>query len=199
MATQARGRKSRQQVEMQMKWNRGGWQSLDDTLIGIFLLKWCLPFSRKLSSHAVTRTYTHLIYTDHAEHRFISFRSVYYLVLNTYGPCTLFICYITCFGGNNHSSGGLFIPGRVLGRYNSMLHDCLITESHVSYHSALWWDLKHGCLALFFWAFLLPHSQCLQIRSKKRVLATRALIQSVSSSADPNPLTPQPNVWNLLL
>lgn len=79
-----------------------------------------------------------------------------------------------------------------------MLHDCLITESHVSYRIALWWDLRHGCLALFFCTILLPLSQCLQISSQKRASATRALIQSVSSPADPNPLTPRPNAWNVL-
>lgn len=56
MATQARGRESHQQVEMEMKWNRGGGESLDDILISFILLKWCLPFSQKSSSHAVAHT-----------------------------------------------------------------------------------------------------------------------------------------------
>lgn len=46
--------------------------------------------------------------------------------------------------------------------------------------------------------FVYVLSQFLQITSQKRALATRALIQSVGSPADLNPLTPQPNAWNVL-
>lgn len=152
MATRARGQKSRQQVEMEMKWNRGGGESLVDIVIDFFQLKCFLPFSKQSPSHAVTRTltHTHLIRTHHIEHRTILFRPCCSLALDTHGPRTLFICYVTCFVGNNYSSGGLFIAGRVLGRYSGTLCDCLITESHVSYHSVLWWDLRHGCLVFVY-------------------------------------------------
>ncbi len=158
----------------------------------MFTLQWTVIFT-------LSRTYSD---THTSSTRITSGTESYCLGCSSwpeiYRPRTLFICYITCFVGNNCSSGGLFIAGRVLWRYSSMLHDCLITESHVLYHSTLWWDLRHGCLALFLCTILLPLSQCLQIKSQRQALATRPLIQSVSSPADPNPLTPRPNVWNLL-
>lgn len=75
-----------------------------------------------------------------------------------------------------------------------MPRDCLITESNFSYHSALLWDLKHGCLDFLCVQFCSLTHNASRLEGKKQALATKALIQSVSSSADPNPLTPESNV-----
>lgn len=75
-----------------------------------------------------------------------------------------------------------------------MLHDCLIIQSLVSYHSTVMGSEARLLCPVFVYHSAPFFHNASRLEVKKQAPAARALIQSVSSPTDPNPLTPQPNV-----
>ena len=154
------------------------WRKRRKRIISFFLLQCCFPFSKQ-------STQNHIV------------PAVQELLLVTYEPCTLFISYITGVAGNHCKFCGLFIAGRVLERYNRLLHDRL-SQSHVSVsqHSVMGSEERLPCpvFGMQFWS--LSHNPS-GFAIENRRLSTKALILSVSSSTGCNPLMLPPNVCNL--
>lgn len=136
MATQG------ERTEVRSHTNKSRWRGRE---IEGRTIRWAASFCWNDVSLQLTIIFTHTLISNQTKHRITLFSLCRYILSLHH-----FTCYIKGFAGNNYSVGGLFLAGRGLGRYYSMLHD-LITKSHVSYHSTLWWDLRNSCLALFCW------------------------------------------------
>lgn len=130
----------------------------------MFALRCTIMFHTR--SHTLRQT--QVIRWDQIENRIMFFRLWQWLASDTYG---LPLPFLTYAGRNNCGPAGLFLCWESVGKISSMLIDYLITENNFC-SDALWSNLKHDCLVLFFLCMCLCVSACvlfhhLQIRQQE--------------------------------